>query len=196
MSSACGRGQTRRGSDPGSRRSLLLLRRLGGATVGAVAALLYVLVELGAVAGHAQPLQEGAELAGLVLQLAQGIGAVLVEGPVARLAHATTMAAAGAAAIGTAPPLPALLSACPPVLPVLRHAVHPLDGALAPLLNVGPSAAPSAAVPSASHRSTPHPHPSAPYDVGQDRQTDGPVNNEAEHHQHDPGRLAEVVYPR
>src|SRR5262249_39632111 len=67
-------------------------------------------------------------------------------------------------------------------LPVLGGAVHALDGAGAPFLDV---TAPT--MPSTSHSST-------PYDVGQDRQADGPVHHEAEHHQRNPGQLAEVVY--
>src|SRR2546423_4162195 len=73
-------------------------------------------------------------------------------------------------------PAPALL------LPPPGRAVHPLGCARAPLVDVTTRPMPSAS------------HPSAPYQVSQDRQPNGPEHDEADHHQGDPSRSAEVVY--
>ena len=115
--------------EPGSRISLCedpddsaLRLRLGRrrAWAGLAAApLAHEVVELGAVLGHAQPLQERAELVGLLLQPAQGLVAVFVEGAVAAGPHARR------AAPLLHPPFPALALALPP-----------LGRALAPLLHV------------------------------------------------------------
>src|SRR5262245_678975 len=77
-----------------SRLRLRALRAVGGAgrPGWTIAPLLDVVVELGAVPGHAQPLQEGAELVGLLLQLAQRLATVLVEGAVAGLVQAAQAA--------------------------------------------------------------------------------------------------------
>src|SRR5437762_1387271 len=64
-------------------RSLILGRR-----VGAPAALAEELVELLLVLGAAQALQEIAELALLLLEPAQCVGAIFVEGPIAAAARA------------------------------------------------------------------------------------------------------------
>src|SRR6185436_14951728 len=73
-------------------------------------------------------------------------------------------------------PAPALL------FPPLGRAVHPLGCARAPLVDVTTRPMPSAS------------HPSAPYQVSQDRQPNGPEHDEADHHQRDPSGSAEVVY--
>src|SRR5262245_40668359 len=148
------------------RKNSTLRLRLGRrrARAGLAAApLAHEVVELGAILGHAQPLQERAELLRLLLQPAQGLVAVFIEGAVAAGPHARRSAPL------LHPPLPALALALPP-----------LGGALAPLLHVMSSAS----------------HPSAPYEIGQDRQPDGPEHDEADHHQGDPCRPSEVVYSR
>ena len=43
---------------------------------------------------------------------------------------------------------------------------------------------------------TPASHASTPYQIGQEGQAQGPVDDEAEDHQGDPGRLAVVVHSR
>ena len=53
--------------------------RLRGLRLGPVAALGHELIELGLVLGEAQPVQELTELALLVFQPAQGLGAIFVE---------------------------------------------------------------------------------------------------------------------
>ena len=67
-------------------------RRLGGGR--AVAPLVHELVELGAVLGGAQPVEEVAELALLLVELAQRLLAIFVEGDVAAALAAPAMAAA------------------------------------------------------------------------------------------------------
>src|SRR5690606_41081084 len=108
------------GSVRGRRRRVVLLRR---------AALGHELVELGLVLGEAQPLQELLELALLVLEPAQRLGAVFVERRVAarrRLPEAVTA----------------------------RAFAHPVHLRLHPLHLVLPAL--RAAIASASHRSAPY----------------------------------------
>src|SRR5580693_3909793 len=59
-----------------------------------IAALVHELVELGTVLGGAQPIEEVAELALLLVELAQGLLAVLVDGDVATALMAPAMTAA------------------------------------------------------------------------------------------------------
>jgi hypothetical protein len=84
--------------------------------------------------------------------------------------------------IVTPPVLHALFPARALALPACRRAVHPLRGPLAPPIDVTAGAMPSTS------------HPSAPYDVDQDRQPDRPKDDEADHHKGDPSWPAEVIY--
>src|SRR5262252_2301932 len=88
-------------SASGSAHSALLRRRSLGRR-GAVAALGHELVELGLILGHAQALEEFAEFALLVLEPAQRLAAVLVEGAVAaRRRPAVAMAVTVSVHLGT-----------------------------------------------------------------------------------------------
>src|SRR6516164_1133525 len=63
--------------------SLRLRLRRRGFVARAIAAIGHKLIELGAILGKAQPLQELPEFALLILEPAQGLGAVLIERAVA-----------------------------------------------------------------------------------------------------------------
>src|SRR5262245_9836004 len=80
------------------------------------------------------------------------------------------------------PVLHALFPSRALALPARGRAVHPLGGPLAPSFDVTAGPMPSTS------------HPSTPYDVGQDRQPDRPKHDEANHHEGDPSRPAEVIY--
>src|SRR5262249_23631687 len=80
------------------------------------------------------------------------------------------------------PVLHALFPSRALALPARGRAVPPLGGPLAPSFDVTAGPMPSTS------------HPSTPYDVGQDRQPDRPKHDEANHHEGDPSRPAEVIY--
>src|SRR5579863_8382165 len=73
---------------------LALRRRLRRFAAGAVAAFVHELVELGAILGKAQALQELLEFALFIFEPAQGFGAVIVEGAIATGSRAKPIAAA------------------------------------------------------------------------------------------------------
>ena len=119
-------------------------RRIGRA--GAVAALGHELIELGLVAGEAQPLEEFLELALLFFETPQRLGAVFVEGMVA------------------------------------ARRPEPAGGVLHRMTAVG-----------AAFTSSPTAHASAPYDIGQDRETHRPPQEESEDHQRNPCAHAPLI---
>src|SRR5262245_43008198 len=160
---------------PTSALRLLRLGGLIGASVRlAIAPLAHERIELGAVLGRTQSLQERPKLGRLLFQLAQRLLAVLIKGVIA--------AGTQAVLVVSPPVLHALLPARALALPTRGRAVHPLRRPFAPPIDVTAGPMPSAS------------HPSTPYDVGQDRQSDRPKQDEADHHEGDPCRPAEVIY--
>src|SRR5438132_3281320 len=139
--------------------------RLRGRPFRPPAAVVHELIEFGLVLGVAQPVQELEEIALLVFEPPQCLGAIFVEGAVAARRPLTRRPL-----VRTTPPA----GAAAHLLHALLHALH---------------ASPPAAVPAMCPAS----HATTPYQISENHQPGGPEQDEADDHQPDPGRFTDVV---
>src|SRR5476651_1431874 len=134
----------------------------------AVAALAHELVEFRAILGRAQAIEIVVELALLLVELAQRLHAIFVEGDVARALVPAAAAAPARAALERAPL-------------VARGTAGVATFGRGPV------------TPRTIMATTKTEHASAPFQVNEKGKADWPEHDEAQHHQGDPGGAGDVV---